>query len=282
MDHLEIPELDNAETNPPENHQDNGATPPVNTKPYPPHSPLEYSSVAPTAPPSCPRVKASNATLQSQEGYFPDVWLLGANYMLYGVYQNWVHQNPGDHLNEGIAEDSKWQVCGKKFVCMTIQRYYAPSGKVSERSLRIQSVELDGVRARKWNADGVIIYQSVLPQHAQGLNNSVQIRKRILFWIDLCNCGEFYQFLKNMYNYTMGYPRNILVHKLRRNVINRFWTFSWRGNYVKPYNSSLKEKRGGVFQPDELAADHTGKVNDTVASVLEGKHTSKKISLMLC
>ena len=28
---LEITELDNAKTDPPENHQDNGATPPVNT-----------------------------------------------------------------------------------------------------------------------------------------------------------------------------------------------------------------------------------------------------------
>ena len=37
---LEIPELDNAETNPPENHQDNDTTPPFNTQPYPLHSPL--------------------------------------------------------------------------------------------------------------------------------------------------------------------------------------------------------------------------------------------------
>ena len=42
--------------------------------------------------------------------------LLGANYMLYGVYQDWVHQNPGEHLDEGIAEDSKWQVRWKTFL----------------------------------------------------------------------------------------------------------------------------------------------------------------------
>ena len=40
IDELELPELDDAETNPPENHQDNDATPPVNNQPSPPNSPL--------------------------------------------------------------------------------------------------------------------------------------------------------------------------------------------------------------------------------------------------
>ena len=41
IDDLEIPELNDAETNPPENHQDNGAMPPVNTQPSLSHSPPE-------------------------------------------------------------------------------------------------------------------------------------------------------------------------------------------------------------------------------------------------
>ena len=108
IDELEIPELDDAETDPPENHQDNGALPPVNTHPSPLHSPLEDALVAPATPPPHPRVDYGNAALQAQERYLPDVRLLGADYMLYGVYQDWVHQNPGDHLDGGIAEDSKW------------------------------------------------------------------------------------------------------------------------------------------------------------------------------
>ena len=28
---------------------------------------------------------------------------------LYGVYQDWVHQNPGNNLDGGIKEDGKWQ-----------------------------------------------------------------------------------------------------------------------------------------------------------------------------
>ena len=38
IDELKLLELDDANTDPPENHQDNGATPPFNTQPYPLHS----------------------------------------------------------------------------------------------------------------------------------------------------------------------------------------------------------------------------------------------------
>ena len=104
---LKFPELDDAETDPPENHQDNGATPPVNTQPSAPNSPLEDALVASDEPLPCPHVEANNAALLAQEGYLPDVCLFRPNYMLYGVYQDWVHQNPGDHLDGGIAEDSE-------------------------------------------------------------------------------------------------------------------------------------------------------------------------------
>ena len=67
IDKLELPELDDAETDLPENIQDNGATPQVLTQPYTPHSPLEYASVAPAVPPPHPRVEASDAALQVLE-----------------------------------------------------------------------------------------------------------------------------------------------------------------------------------------------------------------------
>ena len=85
---LEIPELENAETDPLENHQDNGATSPVNTHTSLSHSPLEDTLVASAAPWPFPRVEAVDAALKSREGYLPDVRLLGANYILYGVYQD--------------------------------------------------------------------------------------------------------------------------------------------------------------------------------------------------
>ena len=80
-----------------------------------------------------------------------------------------------------IAEDSKWQAWWEKLVFMPTQRYDAPSGKVGKRFLVILSVELDDVRSRKWNAERVIVFQSVILQRAQGVKNSAQIRKRVFF-----------------------------------------------------------------------------------------------------
>ena len=108
-DELNIPELADAETDPPENHQDNVATPLVNTEPSPPHSPPKDTSVASAAPLPRPYIEAGNAALQAQEGDLPEVLLFGNDYILFGVYQDRVHQNPGDHLDGVIAEDSKWQ-----------------------------------------------------------------------------------------------------------------------------------------------------------------------------
>ena len=33
-----------------------------------------------------------------------------------GVYQDWLHKNPGDYLDEGITEDSKWKAWRKHFL----------------------------------------------------------------------------------------------------------------------------------------------------------------------
>ena len=127
--------------------------------------------------------------------------------MLYGVYQNWVHQNPGYHLDGGITEDSKWQERWEKLIYMPTQRYDAPSGKFGKIFVGILSVELDGVRARKWNTERVIIFQSIILQRTQGVNNSAQIRNRILFQLNLWNRGAFDNLVKGNSKFRYGIPR---------------------------------------------------------------------------
>ena len=86
-----------------------------------------------------------------------------------------MHQNPGDHLDGGITEDSKCKAWWGKLLGMPTQRYYAPSGKFGKRFMEIFLIELDRVRTRKWIAERVIVFQSVILQRAQGVNNSAQI-----------------------------------------------------------------------------------------------------------
>ena len=91
----------------------------------------------------------------------------------------------------------------EKLVCMPTQRYDATPGKFGKRFVVILSVELDGFCARKWNAERVIVFQSVILQRAQGVNNFAQIIKRIFFLLDLWNRGAFDEVVKDMYNFTM-------------------------------------------------------------------------------
>ena len=116
-----------------------------------------------------------------------------------------MHQNPGDHLDVGITEDSKWQALWEKNVCLPTQRYDAPCGKVGKRFVGILSVELGRVRARKWNAERLIVFQSVIIQRTQGVNNFTQIRKHILIQFSLWNGGAFDELEKYTHNSTMGY-----------------------------------------------------------------------------
>ena len=59
----------------------------------------------------------------------------------------------------------------EKLVCMPNQHYDAPSSKFGKIFVGILSVEFDRVCSRKWNAERVIVFQSVTLQHAQGVNS---------------------------------------------------------------------------------------------------------------
>ena len=101
-----------------------------------------------------------------------------------------------------------------ELVCMLTQRYEAPSVKVRKRFVGILSVEIEGVYARKWNSEMVIVFQSVILQRTKGFNNSAQICIRILFRLNCWNHGAFEELVKDMYNYAMGYLRKDIWNKM--------------------------------------------------------------------
>ena len=107
---------------------------------------------------------------------------------------------------------------------MPIQRYDKPSKKVGNIFLVILYVEIDRVRSRKWNSERVIVFQSVILQCAQGVDNSAKIRNRILFQLDLWNRGAFDDLMKDIYNSAMGYLRKSCgsqtMEELHREFLN--------------------------------------------------------------
>ena len=169
----------------------------------------------------------------------------------------------------------------KKLVCMPTQCYDTPSGKVGKRFMGILSVELDDVRDRKLNAERVIIFQSVILQHAQGVNNSTQIRKRILFQLDLWNSGFFDEIVKDTYNYAMGYIGKFHGTQTMEKRHQTFSNLVVKGKLCGVVRSVCEREKEVVLQPNKLTENCTGTINKTVASVLEGRHPCKKFSPVL-
>ena len=161
---------------------------------------------------------------------------------------------------------------------MPTQCYDAPSGKVGKIFVGILSVELDRVYTRKWIVERVIVFQSVILQRNQGVNTSLQICKHVLFQLSFWNRGAFDELVKDTYNYAMGYLGKDRRNQEEEQHHKTFSNLVLKGKLCKAVRLVCDREKGGVLQPDELAEDCTGTINETVTSVLEGKHPIKTIS----
>ena len=82
--------------------------------------------------------------LESKCNYHGD-FLTATNDSLFGVYQDWVHQNPGTHLYGSIEEGGRWKNICKNIFFFTTQRYDIPPGRIGDRFVANLLLELDGI-----------------------------------------------------------------------------------------------------------------------------------------
>ena len=191
-----------------------------------------------------------------------------------------IQENTWTEESQRISIGKIGEKKGGGIVFMPTQRYDTPSGKFGKRFVGILSVEIVGVCVRKWNSERVIIFQSVILQHAQGVNNPPRIHKRVLFRLDFWNCGAFDIIVKDVYNLAMGYlikPRGIQAEEQRHQT---FSNLVLKGKLRKEVQFFCDREKGEVFQPDELDEDCTCTISDTVTSVLEGKY--QRENSLLC
>ena len=86
---------------------ENGATLLLLTQPSSPHPPQINAPEDPESSLPRPHIIASTTYHIAIKGVFPGVCLMAAANTLFGVYQDWVQQNTGIHLDGGINEDDK-------------------------------------------------------------------------------------------------------------------------------------------------------------------------------
>ena len=125
--------------------------------------------------------------------------------VLFGIYQDWVHQNPGTHLDGGLEDNVKWQVIWEKLVCLTTQHYDVPSGQVKKIFVSTLAAYFDGIRDWKWNADWAINFQTVILQRIHLVTGTKNILAQIITRITLWNIGELDKVLNNFYATDTGY-----------------------------------------------------------------------------
>ena len=80
------------------------------------------------------------------------------------VYGDWVHANPGTHLDGGVCGDLVWQAWWRDLAVMPLRCYDTPSGRVGRRFIGTLGEELQGVRDRHWNSERFIVFQTVVLQ----------------------------------------------------------------------------------------------------------------------
>ena len=100
-------ELTGTDTTPTQTPQKNGVMSPLPTQPSTPNSPPVDSPEAPASPTTRTREDASAAYRLASESDLEGVCRTASDNALFGVNQDWVHQNPGTHLDGGIDEDGK-------------------------------------------------------------------------------------------------------------------------------------------------------------------------------
>ena len=77
--------------------------------------------------------------------------------MLFGIYQDRMHQNNGNHLDGGITDKVRWKAkCKNLCVCQT-NATTRRTEKSEDNFSEPPSLELDSVRDWMWNSERVIV-----------------------------------------------------------------------------------------------------------------------------
>jgi hypothetical protein len=123
-------------------------------------------------------VEENGETEIEQEGDLPGATLSDADRMLHAVYGDYVHQNPGQHLNGGIDDDQKWQDYWQWLIVYPSLMYYdAPSGVVGRCFVEKLAKLINGIQTCKLNAENFIVFQIFILQHSCDVKQAKDIQK---------------------------------------------------------------------------------------------------------
>jgi hypothetical protein len=115
-----------------------------------------------------------------------------ADLRLKAVYGDSVHRNDGTHLAGGLDRqtDKLWQSRWTRLVQLTSSQYDVPKGLVGRRFVKLLTLELAGVRARKWNSERPLCLAAAVLAKAPGVRRASDIRRRLCTRMDFWEQGR--------------------------------------------------------------------------------------------
>ena len=202
------------------------------------------------------------------EGDLPGVRLTAADDALFGVYQDWLHQNTGIHTDGVIDEDGKWKAIWNVF-CFPTQCYDVPSVWVGKKIVSTLTVELDGIQGWKRNTESVIFFWTVIMKLVRLVTGAKDIRARIDAWLDSWNRGTFDEFLYDSYTVAMGYLGRDIGNQSSEHLQHKLLNLILCGKFCEEIRLFCEWESGRVLLPNEIASNKTVITEAPVATVLE-------------
>jgi hypothetical protein len=212
------------------------------------------------------RTAGSKKELES--GDFPGAKLSEADRMLDKVYGDHVHQNPGQHLSDGVPDDHKWQDYWRRLVVYPCQSYDVPKGPVGKRFIEMVSDSLEAILARKWNAEKFIVFSLVILQRSRNVRQSKDIRARISRRMDAWEEGKFDMLVQDTERAMTTYLSTKQGHVTEEQRAKIFHRRMLRGDTRGAVRYITEREKGGVLQPGDIDE----KSGLSVAKVLASKH----------
>ena len=194
---------------------------------------------------------------------------------LWEVYGDWVHQNPGTHLDGGISEDGRWQGWWRDLAVMPPRRYDASSGKVGRRFVNVLVRELRGMPDRKWNAERFIVFQTVTLQRARHVTASRDIRRQIEKRLDAWEAGAYKMLVEDTLRSSTQYRTAVRREESAEHRAKTFHGLVLRGKLRTAVRWITERETGGVLQPEGSCT----KTGDRVVEVLHVKHPDARPSV---
>jgi len=121
----------------------------------------ENASVPPDSGNQQPPTSPNNIT---ENGDLPGAIISPANHQLDLVYGDHIHENPGFHLNGGIADDRMWQEFYKRLIPLPPSHYNVPRAGVGKDFFNTLSSIMNEVIDRKCNMEKFLTFQMVILQ----------------------------------------------------------------------------------------------------------------------